>query len=367
MTVSVPHVGFVLEQTLGHVTHADNLRTLISTNPAIRASWYPIPFDGGWQARLPVYSNWSVRAGVRARRQVRAGNGDDPLDAMFIHTQVPAVLIGSLRRKIPTVVSLDATPLQYDELAHHYRHSVGGRASERLKLSLNKSCFDDAVRLVTWSQWAKAGLVSDYGVAPEKVIVIPPGVWVDRWQANGSHAPDDGVVRILFVGADLARKGGEVLLDAFKSLRAEHGDATELHLVTKSAVAQGDGVFVYASMSPNSSELKELYHRCDIFCLPTRADCLPMVLSEAGAAGLPLVSTAIGAISEIVRDGETGFTTPLDDGDALAAVLSKLVANRDLRHRLGAQASSLVKESFDAEKNANRLVALLRDVAAGAR
>ena len=73
---------------------------------------------------------------------------------------------------------------------------------------------------------------------------------------------------------------------------------------------------------PNSPELIELYHGADVFCLPTLGDCLPMVLSEAGAVGLPLVSTDVGAISEIVRDGETGLLVPVGDADALAAALA---------------------------------------------
>ena len=58
-------------------------------------------------------------------------------------------------------------------------------------------------------------------------------------------------------------------------------------------------------------------------------DCLPMVLSEAGAVGLPLVSTDVGAISEIVRDGETGLLVPVDDVGALAAALHRLADDPD--------------------------------------
>jgi len=96
-----------------------------------------------------------------------------------------------------------------------------------------------------------------------------------------------------------------------------------------------------------------------VFCLPTRGDCLPMVLSEAGAAELPLVSTAIAGIPEIVRDGETGLIVPLDDVAALARALRSLVDDPSLRHRLGTAARRLVDERFDADQNTRQLVELL--------
>src|SRR5690606_31922065 len=130
-----------------------------------------------------------------------------------------------------------------------------------------------------------------------KITVIPPGVDVTRWSPARPARDAQQPVRMLFVGGDLHRKGGDTLLGAFRRLHAE-SPATELHLVTKSVVAAEPGVVVHSDMAPNSQALLDLYQACDLFCLPTRGDCLPMVLSEAGATGLPLVSTDVGAIDE---------------------------------------------------------------------
>ena len=109
---TVPHVGFVLEKALGHSTHADNLQHVISDDPRIRATWCPIPYDvDGFAARLPFYrSRWTLRAGLRARAAIRRAHHERPLDALFIHTQVAAILSTSWMKKVPTVVSIDATP-----------------------------------------------------------------------------------------------------------------------------------------------------------------------------------------------------------------------------------------------------------------
>ena len=115
-------------------------------------------------------------------------------------------------------------------------------------------------------------------------------------------------------------------------------------------------------LEANSPALIELYHSADIFCLPTLGDCLPMVLPEAGAAELALVSTDVGAIHEIVRDGETGCLVPAGDQDSLTAALRGLVLDREKRTRLGVAAGELIHREHDAAANAARLADLLAEV-----
>ncbi len=193
----------------------------------------PVAFDvAGWRAAIPGFGNWTVRAGIRARRAIRRLRRSGPVDALFIHTQVPAILVRDQVRRIPTVVSLDATPIQYDELGAHYGHATGYPLAEKLKWRANRACFADARAVVAWAEWTKDGLVADYDVPAEKVTVIPPGVDYARWAAYGDDPaePAGGPLRVLFVGGDLARKGGLDLLEAVRSLRASGVDV-ELDLV----------------------------------------------------------------------------------------------------------------------------------------
>ncbi len=352
------HIGFVMEQALGHVTHTQNLRANTVLAPDIDAFWTLPKFEPtGIGARIPVYkSNWTVRAGWQARRGIARLNRTTRLDALFFHTQVTAVLATNWVRRIPSVVSLDATPLQYDALGQFYQHAPGPAFKERLSFRLNQECYQAARHLVTWSQWAKDSLVGDYGIPVEKITVIPPGAITQDWIRPAPRVAHDGPVRILFVGASLERKGGLLLLAAFRALRSL---GVELHLVTRDAVAPEPGLFVYHDMQPNSAALKALYHSCDVFALPTFADCLPMVLSEAGAAGLPVVSTTLAGIPEIVRHNETGFLTAVGDAEGLTRALRTLVEERELRLRMGERAVLQTTREFDARLNAVKLFTLL--------
>jgi glycosyltransferase involved in cell wall biosynthesis len=362
----VPRIGFVLEQTLGHISHAANLRSLVGADPTIEAVFAPIDFAlTGPAAKLPGYRNWTIRAGLRTRRAIRAMRRSGRLDGLFIHTQVPAILSPDTLRRIPTVVSLDATPIQYDELGEHYGHARGGERLERLKWRANRDCFARASAIVAWAAWTKEGLVDRYDVPPSKVHVIPPGVDYERWAAIGPSedpARDNATIRVLFVGGDFARKGGDDLLGAVGQLRSRGTDIV-VDVVTRDEVPPQQGVQVHHGLRPNEPALIALYQQADVFCLPTLGDCLPMVLSEAGAVGLPLVSTDVGAIGEIVRHEQTGLLVPVGDVTALAGALGRLAADGALRRRLGDEARRTVQSDFNAATNARRLVELLTSVA----
>lgn len=358
--------GFLLEQALGHVTHAQNLLNNVALDPEVRPHWGLVDYEAkGIASRIPVYrSNWTVRAGVRAHREIARMSRQTKLDALFFHTQVPAILAQRWLRRFPGIVSLDATPLQYDELGAFYKHEQGPAWLENLKWRLNRNCFKSARRLVAWSEWTKRGLVRDYEVPAEKIAVIPPGVNVQEWRRPMPRLPHANPVKILFVGGDLERKGGLVLLEAFRELRHL---GLELHLVTKSSLAPEPGVFIYSNLEANSQPLKDLYHRCDIFALPTFGDTFAMVLSEAGASGMAIISTKMAAIPEFVRDGETGLTVPAGDAVSLVQAIRLLATNPTFRMSLGERAIAHVSRHYDARTNASRLLALLKEEADATR
>ena len=157
-----------------------------------------------------------------------------------------------------------------------------------------------------------------------------------------------------------------MLLEAARLLRLDGGVPDfELHLVTRADVPAESGVVVHNGLTPNSEALIELYHQCEIFCLPTLGDCLPLVLAEAAACSMALVSTDVGAIHEIVRNGETGVLLEPGDLDGLVIALRRLVTDGALRRKLGDNAYTLACLSHDAEANAAQIAGILAGLAAG--
>ena len=236
----------MLEQTLGHITHAANLRDLIGADPAIDAAFAPVDYEvEGWPARVPGFGNWTVRAGLRARRAIRALRRSGPLDALFIHTQVPAILVPDqppadtdrrLARRHADPVRRARRPLRprhrgrarrAAEVAGQPRLLRGGRPPSS-----------------TWAQWTKAGLVDRYEVPAEKIVVIPPGVDFERWARRRDGRPRRRAARpcasCSSAATSSARAGS--CSSTPSAVCAHDGVPIELDLVTRDELAAEPGV-----------------------------------------------------------------------------------------------------------------------------
>jgi glycosyltransferase involved in cell wall biosynthesis len=351
--------AFVLEQTLGHGAHSRNLKRALEAETWIDATVIELTYEAASRPLrdLPLLSNWSFRSSLAARNALRARLRRGPLDAIFVHTQVASMLLGGLMRTVPTVISLDATPKNFDAVGASYGHVTRSRAVEFAKAAVARRAFHSAAELVTWNRWAAESLVSDYSVPRGKIHVIPPGVDLELFQPRADQ-PRQEPIRVLFVGADFTRKGGSDLLSAMALL-----DSAEVDIVTSEAridVPQGVVCRVHRGLSPQSAELLSLYRGADIFALPSRGDCLPQALAEAAASGLPLIATRSGAMSEVVQHGVNGFRVAEASPRDLAAALRRLIADAPLRREFGASARRLAERDHDAARNDRSIFDLMR-------
>ena len=356
-----------MEQTLGHVTHAQNLRAAAARQGGLAVTWIDIPFEVGRVERLvPGYrDNWSVRAGYRARSALTRESASGAFDALFFHTQVTALFSAGLMRRVPSVVSLDATPENFDTVGAAYGHRpAAGSWLDRRKHAMNRNALGAARALVAWSEWAAASVVRDYGIPRERIVVRAPGAPAAYFAIGERRSADrEGAapVRLLFVGGDFARKGGPALLAAVRDARTR--DAFELDVVTRDPVPATPGVVVHRNVRPNSPELFALYRQADVFVLPSLGECLSVALMEAAAAGLPLVSTNVGALGEAAVDGRSAIVVPPGDARSLRVAIERLVDDTALRTGLGRGAYALAKARFDADRNNREILELVASVA----
>lgn len=355
-------LGLVVETDAGHATHAGGLATAVARDAEVAATWVRVPYraDDLWQRVPPFRGNWSLRASARAR----AGLGAGPvgrLDGLLFHTQLSALLSLDLLGRMPAVLSLDATPLNMDEVGAAYRHRpAAGGPLDRLKLAWNRVALRRAAGVIAWSEWVARSLRDDFGVDPARVSVIPPGVDLVRWRP-GPPRPESARPRLLFVGGDFARKGGPALLEA---LRGELGARCDVDLVTHDPRldpgALGPRVCVHRGLRPDDPRHGELFRRADLFVLPTRGDCSPLAILEALASGLPVIATRVGAIAEQVEHGVTGFVVDPDRPDRLATAIGVLLGDPARRRAMGVAARRAAEERFDAARNYPALLARLK-------
>jgi len=352
--------GFVFSHVLGHVTHQKNLQRHVEADPSIAARWILIPSrNGGLLDHLPlVKSHMPLRMSLRARNAIRAHLRQEPFDVLFYHTQITAMLGFRLASRIPTIVSLDATPIDFAQLGAYHKASQTREADRSgLKFRWNQKVFATAAALVTCSAWCKRSLVKDYGVAESRVAVIPPGVELSQWQPVQKAPPEGRKTRLLFVGGDFGRKGGHSLLKAFTDSLT---DSCELDIVSNDAPEGSGSIRVHRGLKPNTPELRKLYADADLFVFPSRGDCSPVATIEAMASGLPIVTTDVGALSEQVEDGHNGLVVPPDDAAALASAIKSLASDASRRQAMGLAGRERAEKWFDGGKNYRAALALIK-------
>jgi glycosyltransferase involved in cell wall biosynthesis len=349
---------FLAERQVGIGSAAASLELHVRHRPGV--SWTDVTYSkpGGLIERLPIPGR--IGGTLRGLLQTGTALREGPFQALFFLTHNPAVLRQRAIGRTPTVLWTDVTPALLDAQAEQYAHAVDrGRVVPAMKHALVRRTFRRAALCVGWSEWARRSFVDDYGVDEERTTVVPPGIDLSRWTM-----PEQGtkavLPRLLFVGGDFARKGGDLLLDVF---RAHLRGRCELDIVTRDAVPEEPGVLVHRGLSAGSPPLLALYRASSAFVLPTRGDCFSIASLEAMAMGLPVVVTDVGGISEIVDSERTGYLIAPGDGRALRECLEPLLADPARAAAMGVAGRARVEERFDAKNTADHIFALLTSVA----
>lgn len=200
------------------------------------------------------------------------------------------------------------------------------------------------------------------------VHVVPNAVDLRRLTTTGDRNPEPGLV--VSTARLIEKKGLGDLVEACRILRERDapvrlevaGDGPLLDELRSAAERAGlEGAFPGAR--PHE-EVRALYDRGAIFCLPCVVastgdrDGLPTSVLEAMAYGVPVVTTAVNGLPDVVIDGETGLVVPEHDPPALADALERLLADPELAVRLGERGRRHVESAFSLERSASLLRAL---------
>jgi glycosyltransferase involved in cell wall biosynthesis len=192
-----------------------------------------------------------------------------------------------------------------------------------------------------------------------KLSIVHCGVLPEEFpEAQGS---DDGVLDILCVGRLVPEKGQMVLLHAMERL-AERGVPARVVFVgdgssraTLEAEAARLGIDATFTGSVGVDVVRRLLLEADAFCLPSFAEGVPVVLMEAMASALPVVTTRIAGIPELVDDGVSGYVLAPGRDDFLADALADLARNPHRARAMGRAGRDKVRAEFDVRTSAAEL------------
>jgi colanic acid/amylovoran biosynthesis glycosyltransferase len=206
-----------------------------------------------------------------------------------------------------------------------------------------------------YAQWSKL-VVSRLGVDPSLFLPKPA-------------KPASDFCEILCVGRLTRAKGQHVLIDAVDRL-ARQGRRVRLRLVgdgpdspslrEQAARLENPNIVVFEG-AVNQDYIRRLYEGADIFCLPSLAEGIPVVLMEAMAMEIPCVTTHITGIPELIRSGIEGLLVAPSDLEGLVEVLETLMDDAALRERVAKNGRARVLRDYDLGRNVEQLATIFAD------
>ena len=360
------------------------------THPVHRAITAPVRY-------LPEYLYRAPRRVLAAWWRVRSRPGYRAARQQWLRDLARDPTPNRVRRFGQALVLADELPVSVRHLYAHFLHTPGSVTGYAAVLrGLSWSCSAHAKDIYTIPDWEAAEKLASMAwlvtctaanvahlraLAPTNAdrvhlqyhgldgarfgaVPRPPGV------ADG-RGPEP--VRILSVGRAVPKKGYDRLLQALALLppelnwQFEHiggGDG----LLALKAQAQSLGLTprMHWRGSATQETVLQRLRASDLFVLASRIaddgdrDGLPNVLMEAQSQGLACIATAVSAIPELIRDGDTGLLVPPDDSQALATGLERLIRDPALRQRLGTAGEARVRAEFAHDATIDNLLALLR-------
>ncbi len=349
-------ISFVLQEALGWKTFRGQLSAVLETRDDIEPQFIS-PSPLGW--RRAFLKRAYMRPHEKIYRQI------DPIVALQgglgakIRAELDAFgpsaayfgghwLAGAINQgpqKIPFAVATDHTRASM-------RVSLSTTGWSDADLAREARLFRDASHVFPMSDWTAASLRKDCGVDSANITVMYPSIDISRFVRPAYQ--DEGKLRLVFIGNNFLRKGGDKLCQWVGGPLA--GKA-ELHVISGDPDARGDlpGVIFHGRV-PNDKLVKDVLPSMDALCLPTKSDMSPLAIIEAAAAGLPVVASRIGAIPELVLEGETGFVVNAEDEAGFIAALENLAVEPELRRSMGLRAWDHARSRFDASVNFNALI-----------
>ena len=251
---------------------------------------------------------------------------------------------------MPDEVAREAGRLTIVALVHHPLASETGigpalaaafETSERRALA--------ATRSVVVTSRATARALAEYNVTADRITVVEPGTDPAPLATHSASSTQQSALSLLCVATLTPRKGHELLLSALAAIPQRHwtltcagslerDPATVARVRARTREADlADQVSFSGDL--DAAALDEAYDRADLFVLPTFHEGYGMAVAEALARGIPVVSTATGAIEDLV--GDAGIVVAPGDLAAFTAALSLVLGDADLRARLAANARAV--------------------------
>lgn len=326
--------------------------SVFTTDASLRNDTSPLAVDPDVTYCRTLAAPFRNPVSLELYRRVKETSADVyHLHSPWFLTSMAATL--AIPREAPVVMTVHGfQPIQ----------GLVGNALETAYKPFARRIFDRVDRVIVLGEPERRRLIDEYGVDPERVVVVPNGiVTADRLVAPAAvdafrerYDLDPSVPTVLCVSRLVPLKRPDLLVDAV----VDHLPDTPVQVVivghgesgyADSLRARADDRVRFLS-NLSDEELLAAYDAADAFALLSAAEGLPTVVLEAMTAGLPVVATPAGAIADVIADGVNGRLLPADPTvEEVAATLADLLGDPDELAAIGDRNRRAARETFEWE------------------
>lgn len=293
----------------------------------------------------------------------------------IVHTH--ASKAGALGRKAALACNV---PVIVHTFHGHVFHSYFGRLKTALFQFIERRLAAKSTKIIAISPLQKEELSQQFHICkPEKIAVIPLGFDLGQFQENlaekrrvtrEKYQLEDDEVAVAIVGRLAPIKNHALFLSVIELLAQKKctarffivGDGMEKERIEREVARLTKMFDVRIEMTSWIKDIATFNAGMDIMCLTSNNEGTPVSLIEAQACNLPVVSTDVGGVKDILIPNETGFVVPKNDPNAFARALEKLIESKELRSEMSEKSWTFVKNKFHYSNLVHQTESLYRDL-----
>lgn len=277
----------------------------------------------------------------------------------IVHTH--AAKAGALGRRAAKACGV---PVIVHTFHGHVFHSYFGKAKTLLYKIIERRLAKISTGIIAISPIQKEELSTVHSIcSPDKIKVIPLGFDLLKFRENLAEKRTetrqnwklkDDEVAVAIVGRLAPIKNHGLFLDtlallAEKGIRARYfivGDGQEKPMIEKRVKELEDQYGLNIELTSWIKDIATFNAGMDIICLSSDNEGTPVSLIEAQASGVPVISTDVGGVKDILDEGNTGFVVPKKDPEAFAEKLQMLIENKEIRSKMSQNGWNFVRDKF---------------------
>lgn len=193
------------------------------------------------------------------------------------------------------------------------------------------------------SRWVKDIMSDFHPDVASKMAHIGGGTNIDVNRIDLSKKEGN---KFLFIGRDFERKAGDLVIEAFKILKAQYMPNAELHMAGCQSQESANGIVYYGDV--DYDKVSELLNKCDVFCMPSRFEAYGLVFVESLIYGLPCIGRRFFEMPHFIEEDKEGALIENEDPKILAHKMFEIISNKEMIKGIQArQAEYIERYSWD--------------------